>query len=352
MQLNWRDALVQAGTAIHDTLKVLDETGIRLVMVVDEYDHLLGVVSDGDIRRALLNRVDFGGKVTEIMNPKPHVARIGERRDVLRSLMERFSLIHIPLVDNDNRVVGLETFQQLLRPVVRDNWVCLMAGGFGTRLGPLTENCPKPMLPVGGKPILETILESFIAAGFRQFFISVHYLPMQIKSYFGDGSRWGITIRYIEESVPLGTGGALGLLPQIDELPVIVMNGDVLTQLDFNALLDFHVAQEALMTLCVREYEIQVPFGVVEGVDTTVTEIVEKPVQKFFVNAGVYVISPEVLKRTYPPRRMDMPDLVKDMLALESKISMFPVHEYWLDIGRPDDYARALRAGRDPGLGF
>jgi len=350
MQSNWREALVRPDAAIHDVLKVLDETGIRLVVVVDESDRLLGVVSDGDIRRALLRGMDFGEKVTQVMNPNPHVARIGERRDVLRSLMERFSLIHIPLVNEDNRVVGLETFQHLLRPLVRDNWVFLMAGGFGTRLRPLTDNCPKPMLPVGGKPILETILESFIAAGFRQFFISVHYLPTVIKSHFGDGSRWGVTIRYIEESIPLGTGGALGLLPDIDPLPLVVMNGDVLTQLDFNALLDFHVAQEDAMTLCVREYEIQVPFGVVEGIDTRVTEIVEKPVQKFFVNAGIYVISPDALKRAYPPRRLDMPDLVKDMLALESKISMFPVHEHWLDIGRPDDYATALRVGRDRGL--
>jgi NDP-sugar pyrophosphorylase family protein len=199
------------------------------------------------------------------------------------------------------------------------------------------------MLLVEGKPILQSILERFAAAGFRYFYISVYYLADQIKAHFGDGARWGVTIRYVEETSPLGTAGALGLLPEVGELPVIVMNGDVLTHLDLNAMLDFHNAQQALLTLCVREYEMHVPFGVVEGLETQVTHIVEKPVHRFFVNAGIYVVAPEVIRRVRPPRRIDMPDLVDSLIAEQQKVSMFPIHEYWLDVGRPDDYARAQK---------
>jgi dTDP-glucose pyrophosphorylase len=341
MEQNWRGAVVPPDTTIDDALKVLDDTGLRLVMVANADGRLLGMVTDGDIRRALLRRVELGAPITEVMNPHPRIAHVGDSRDALRATMEKYSLLHIPIVDGKGRVVGLETYHHVLAPQIRENWVFLMAGGFGTRLRPLTDDCPKPMLPVGGKPILESILLSFIAAGFRRFYISVHYLAEKIKEHFDDGSRWGVTIRYIEESSPLGTGGALGLLPEVDVNPVIIMNGDVLTQLDFNALLDFHVAQQAALTLCVREYEMQVPFGVVEGDETRVNKIVEKPVHRFFVNAGIYVVSPKVVQYTHPPRRLDMPDLVDELLGLESKVSMFPIHEYWLDVGRPEDYASA-----------
>jgi len=346
MQQIWRAALVAPEATVSRTLKVLDDAGIRLVMVADAEDRLLGVVTDGDIRRALLRRIDLEARISEVMNPHPHTAQVGEPRESIRAKMEHHSLLHVPIVDLDERIVGLETYHHLTTAPVRENWVFLMAGGFGTRLRPLTNDCPKPMLPVGGKPILQSILESFVVAGFRNFYISVHYLPELIKNHFGDGSHWGVTIRYVEETTPLGTGGALGLLPEIDAKPVIVMNGDLLTHLDFNALLDFHLAQQSAMTVCVREYEMQVPFGVVNGEGATVHKIVEKPVHRFFVNAGIYVVSPEVVLHTHPPRRLDMPDLIEDMIARAHRVSMFPIHEYWLDVGRPDDYASAQRAGK------
>jgi len=349
MQKTWREAFVAPETTVSQALKVLDDAGIRLVIVADATDHLLGVVTDGDIRRALLRRVDLEARISEVMNPHPHTAQVGEPRESIRAKMEHHSLLHVPIVDPDGRIVGLETYHHLTTAPVRDNWVFLMAGGFGTRLRPLTDDCPKPMLPVGGKPILQSILESFVVAGFRHFYISVYYLPELIKNHFGDGSRWGVTIRYVEETTPLGTGGALGLLPEGDAEPVIVMNGDVLTHLDFNALMDFHLAQQSAMTVCVREYEMQVPFGVVEEEGTMVRKIVEKPIHRFFVNAGIYVVSPEVVRYTHPPRRLDMPDLIEDMIGRAHQVSMFPIHEYWLDIGRPDDYASAQRGGKTTG---
>lgn len=341
MDSDWTQILVRPHATVGDALHVLDNGGLRLVMVTDEQTRLLGTITDGDIRRGLLKRIDLDAPVTAVMNASPRSAAAGLARDALRTLMERHSLLHMPLLDDDGRVVGLETYHHLLATPLRDSWVFLMAGGFGTRLRPLTDECPKPLLPVGGKPILESILDSFIAAGFRRFYISVHYLAELIKQHFGNGERWGVTIRYVEEDSPLGTGGALGLLPDTGDQPVIIMNGDVLTHLDFNALFDFHLAQRAALTLCVREYDMQVPFGVVEGADTQVTGIVEKPVHRFFVNAGIYVVSPEVIERTRPPRRLDMPDLVQELLADQLRVSMFPIHEYWLDIGRPDDFARA-----------
>ena len=341
MESAWKVALVPSTALAYEALNVLDQGGLRIALVVDEFGRLDGIVTDTDVRRALLKRVDFSSPVSIIMNSNPITAHCKTPRITVHALMAKRSLLHMPLLDDENRVVGLETIDDVHRTPIRDNWVFLMAGGFGTRLKPLTDNCPKPLLPVGGKPILETILESFIAAGFHRFYVSVHYLGEQIKSHFGDGSNWGVNIKYVEEETPLGTGGALGLLSDTGGLPVVVINGDVLTRLDFNALVDFHEAQGADMTLCVREHDVRVPYGVVEGKGALVTDIVEKPLHRFLVNAGVYVVGPAVLATLKPIRRIDMPDLVKACLAENGKVGMFPIHEYWLDIGIPEDFSRA-----------
>lgn len=343
ISLSWKRVVVAPDLSLGEALRVLDAGGMRLLMVADSDGRLLGTVTDGDVRRALLRQVTLGCPVSRAMNSAPRVARLGATRDSVRLLMERYALLHIPLLDSEGRLAGLETYQGTPESPAQDAWVFLMAGGFGTRLRPLTDDCPKPMLHVGGRPILETILERFVAAGFRRFFVSVHYLADRIKAHFGDGSRWGVTLRYIEEESPLGTGGALGLLPDTGDRPVILMNGDVLTHLNFAALLDFHCSREAALTLCVREYDMQVPFGVVEGCGERVTGIVEKPVHSFFVNAGIYVVSPQAIARARPARRLDMPDLVDTLIREGSTVSMFPVHEYWIDIGRPDDFETAQR---------
>lgn len=338
MDPTWRDVVVAPDLALSDALQTLDRGGFRVLLVADAQGKLLGTLTDGDVRRALLKQTPMTSMVAESMHASPRVARVGESPERLRALMETHSLLHIPLVDQDGRIAGLETLHSVHAHPDRDAWVFLMAGGFGTRLRPLTNNCPKPMLKVGGKPILETILERCIAAGFYRFFISVHYLPEQIKGHFSDGSRWGVEIRYIEEDVPLGTAGALGLLPEIGDRPVILMNGDVLTQLDVRKLYEFHCSREVDLTLSVREYDMQVPFGVVESDGELVTSIVEKPVHRFYVNAGIYVVSPAAVARARPARRLDMPDLIRQLIDAERQVAMFPVHEYWLDVGRPDDF--------------
>ena len=250
---------------------------------------------------------------------------------------------HLPIVDGERRVQDLILDNLLAHEERVENWVVLMAGGLGSRLNPMTKTTPKPLLKVGEKPLLETIVEKFTHQGFRRFFISVNYKGEMVKRHFGDGSRWNADIRYLEEDERLGTAGALGLLPNAPTLPVIVMNGDVLTNVNFRSLLEFHEEQDARATMAVREYDFQVPFGVVDLEGARVLNIEEKPVHRFFVNAGIYVIESEVLESVPPNVHLDMPDLFRRLLGDGMKTAAFPIREYWLDIGHLDDLEQANR---------
>lgn len=341
MSTNWKNIAIAPESSIRDALLLLDKEALRIALVVDANDQLLGVLTDGDVRRGLLRNCTLQSPVSDVMNPRPLTAELGTPRRDLVKLMTRKKLLSIPLL-KDSKVVGLETLQTAADGVQYDNPVFLMAGGFGSRLKPLTDACPKPMLKVGDKPILEIVLNSFIRAGFHNFYISLHYMPEQIQAYFGDGSRWNVSINYIYEQEPLGTGGALGLLPDsLPDLPLILMNGDLLTTIDFEQLLQFHNKQLADATMCVRDYEYQIPFGVINGDGNKVTGMIEKPIQRLFVNAGIYVVSPKVRKQVKANQRIDMPTLLEQNIEKNNAVLMFPIHEYWLDIGRIDDYQRA-----------
>lgn len=339
---NWLSLLVRPETRLEEAIATLDSGGARIVMVADEQRRLLGTVTDGDIRRALLRKLPLDVAVSEVMWRKPVTGDPAWSRERMRGVLESHKLLQLPIVDAQGVVVGLETLQEVMHRDQLDNPVFLMAGGFGRRLHPLTESCPKPMLRVGDKPILQLILESFIDFGFHRFFVSTHYLPEMIKSHFGDGSDWGVSLTYVDESVPLGTGGALGLLPkdQIDA-PLIVMNGDLLTRIDFRSLLAFHDKQGGVATMCVREYQHQVPYGVVESNGPRATSFVEKPTHRYFINAGVYVLAPELVHGVAPQTRIDMPDVLDGAMKAGQSVCVFPVHEYWLDIGRMEDFERA-----------
>jgi dTDP-glucose pyrophosphorylase/CBS domain-containing protein len=338
---NWKHLVISPDVTVEVALTALDRAGMRFLMVADEAGRLLGTVTDGDVRRALLKKQRLESPLRAVMNSTPRIGKATESRENIRSRMRHFGLEHTPLVDSEGRIVGIETFRELRSSCEHDAYVFLMAGGFGTRLQSLTEDCPKPMLHVGGKPLLERILQQFVNAGFRRFFISVHYLAEKIKAHFGDGSRWGVNVEYIEEPSPLGTGGAIGMLPESIDKPVIVMNGDILTELDFAALVEFYQVRKSVLTVCVREYDMCVPFGVIEGTEGNVTRIDEKPTHRFFVNAGIYVVSPSAVSTARPVRRLDMPDLIENLVASNAPVSMFPIHEYWIDIGRPEDFALA-----------
>jgi dTDP-glucose pyrophosphorylase len=339
---SWESVLIGPAASLGEAIATLDRSGLQIAIVVDTERRVVGTLTDGDVRRALLRQLSLSTPVSEVMFRRPHTAERGTGRELLLALMEKHRLLQIPLVDAERRVVGLETLHGLLQKRHLNNPVFLMAGGFGRRLQPLTNDCPKPLLKVGDKPILEVILENFIDAGFHRFFISTHYMPEMIRDQIGDGSRWGVSVRYVHEDEPLGTGGGLGLLPHAEiDLPMFVMNGDLLTNLNFHNLLAFHQQHDGVATMCVREYEHRVPYGVIQSEGHRISTMVEKPSYRYFINAGIYLLSPELVRSVRPGLRVDMPALLEQQITEGKNVNMFPVHEYWLDIGRMEDFQRA-----------
>ena len=339
----WEKILIKPNDSLEYAIKVLHEGGCRITLVVDERNKLLGTVTDGDIRRALINKLTMDSEIRLPMNNQPtKVSKSLSRQDLL-SLMSSKGLMHMPIVDKDGALCGLETVQHLIEKQSYNNPVFLMAGGFGTRLYPLTKETPKPLLKVGDKPILDTIIEQFINFGFSNFYISTHYMSEKIKNNFSNKDLSNINIEFIDEDKPLGTAGSLGLLPKsISKLPIIIMNGDLLTKVDFVHLLDFHQASKAEATMCVREYDFQVPYGVIEIEDHKIREIKEKPVHKFFVNAGIYILNHSLVQKVDGDTYLDMTDFLESELDT-GKVNAFPIHEYWLDIGQIDEYDKANR---------
>ena len=342
MILSWHKILLDVESSIRDALRVIDHEALRIAIIIDDEKHILGVVTDGDIRRGLLSGISINESVKKVMNFNPKTAHENSSKEDLLKFMEEFKLLSIPLLDDDRKIVGLQTLQSGHSEIAYDNPVFLMAGGFGSRLRPLTDNCPKPMLKVGSRPILETHILNFKKMGFHDFFISTHYMAKTISDYFGDGSAHGVSITYIYEEKPLGTGGALGLLPDdVTALPVILMNADVLTSIDVSKLLTFHNKNNAAATMCVREHEYQIPYGVVEGEGYNISSMVEKPIQRFFINAGIYVLSQDVVRSVSPNESVDMPSLLARHIKLGKDVLKFPIHEYWLDIGQMADFEKA-----------
>lgn len=341
MTVNWQKVVVEPSVSIKDALKVIDKEALRVALVVDK-NRLVGMVTDGDVRRGILQGVELSAPVSQIMNRNPVSAKTSLSSRELKELMQARKILSLPIVDNDGRIVGLKTLYDTLVIQKRENPIFIMAGGFGTRLKPLTDNCPKPMLNVGGKPMLETLINNFKAYGFYKFYISTHYLPEVIMNYFGDGSEFDVEISYVHEDMPLGTGGALSLLPSsLPKEPLIMINGDILTNVDFGKVLDFHIKQNSDATMCVRDYEIKIPFGVIEGTGHEITSMVEKPTYRYFVNAGIYVISNHIVESLPKNKHLDMPTLFELKKIDGSKVLKFPIHEYWLDVGRHDDYKKA-----------
>ena len=338
---NFQQTLVAPETSILEVIKAIEAGARQIALVVDGTGKLLGTVTDGDIRRGILRGIGLELSASRVMNATPLTALPELGREAVLRLMREREIHQIPIVDTRGKVVGLETLDELIHQDELDVWVVLMAGGLGARLRPLTDSVPKPLLPIGGRPLLETIIENFSTQGFRRFFLSVNYKAEMFERHFGDGSAFGVQIEYIHESDRMGTAGSLGLLPEKPKNSLIVMNGDLLTTVNFRQFLDFHREHHALATMGVREYSFQVPYGVVETDQHRLLSISEKPTHQFFVSAGMYVLEPEVLDLIPPGQPCDMPQLFESVVAQEGGASVFPIREYWLDIGRLDDLERA-----------
>ena len=326
---------------LRDAISNLQKTGLQISLVVSNDGSLVGTVTDGDVRRGLLRGVELDGSVTSVMRVEPLVVPRELSRDAALQLMKTNVIGALPIVSEDRKVEGIHFLHELLAPSHYSNLMVIMAGGRGSRLHPQTRDCPKPLLPVGDKPMVEHIIERARTEGFNRFVLAVHYLAEMVEEYCGDGSRWEVDIDYLREESPLGTAGALYLLQPRPEAPVLVSNCDVLTDIRYGKLLDFHVHHGATATMAVRLHELRHPFGVVRTNGADIIGFEEKPISRSHINAGVYVLEPEALEVIEDGEPCDMPTLFSRLRGEGARTIAFPMHEPWLDIGGVEDLERA-----------
>jgi dTDP-glucose pyrophosphorylase len=337
---DWQKSLIGPEATFRDALKAIDATGAGMALIVGDDRRLIGVLSDGDLRRALIRGAGLEDAAVGAANREPLCIDQHQDRAATLAMLRANSLRQLPVLDAERRVVGLTTVSDFLNIPVRRNPVVIMAGGKGERLAELTRDTPKPMLKVGPRPILDTIVGNLAGQGFRHFWLAVNYKADQIERHFGDGSALGLDIRYLRETKPLGTCGALALMPTPDE-PFVVTNGDVLAKVDYGHVLDSHLEAGADATVVVRDYQMQVPFGVIDADEGLILGIKEKPTQSYTISAGAYVLSPAALKLVPRDAYHDMPALLADMIGAGLKVRQQWAEGYWMDIGRPPDYAQA-----------
>jgi len=334
---DWRATLLPPTAIIGDAIRALNEVSLRIVLVADAQGRLVGTVSDGDIRRAFLRGQGLTTPLSKVLHKSPIVAKMHHASGAILQLMLANRVHQIPILDSKSRVTGLHIWDDLAQKQHRQNLMVIMAGGEGQRLRPFTEHKPKPLIEIGGRPILEHILLKALEDGFTEFAISIRYLGNLIVRHFGDGRRWGVRIRYLKEKNALGTAGALQLLKKIPEEPILVTNGDVIADFNYGDLLDFHEKHRAYATIAVRFHDWENPFGVVETKGLRVTSFREKPKIKSLINAGVYVLSPNACRIVSRGRKMDMPELLLQLLEKKKRVIAYPLHENWFDIGKPED---------------
>ena len=342
----WRKTLLPSKATLRQAIGNLNETSMQIVLVVSPDGKLLGTITDGDIRRSLVNGFDMDSLIDTIIHHDPLVAPPTLSRDTVIQLMQANQIHQVPIVDENRLVLGLHLWGKIISPDQRPNLMVIMAGGQGKRLRPHTENCPKPLLPVGGKPMLEHSIERAKTEGFQHFVIAINYLGHMIEDHFGDGSKWGVDISYLREKSPLGTAGPISLLNPRPEHPFLISNGDVLTDIHYGELLDFHCRHKASATMAVRLHEWQHPYGVIHTKGIDITAIEEKPVVRSHVNAGVYVLEPSVLDTLQDSEHCDMTMLFSRLQESSARTIVYPMHEPWLDVGRTDDLEQAQKDHR------
>ena len=327
--------------SIEEALKVIGDGAMQIALVVDKSDKLIGTLTDGDIRRGLLKGLDLKSSIESITFKTPTIAKESDTKEMILKLAISKKLNQIPIIDESGKVIGIQEISQLVKPSEKKNKVILMVGGLGERLGSLTKDTPKPMLKVGNKSILETIVENFKGYGYTNIVMCLNYKSEIIQDYFGDGSEFGVNIEYIVEEKRMGTAGALSLLKDNSKEPFFVMNGDLLTNVNFEKIHECYLLNNAQALMCVREYESQVPYGVINIENTKIVSVEEKPTQKFFVNAGIYMLNPKVLKYIPKNEFYNMTTLFEKLIDKDKNIISFPIDGYWLDIGRFEEYKKA-----------
>jgi dTDP-glucose pyrophosphorylase len=342
----WRQAILPLDSTIQDAIRNLDQLAVRIILIVNESEELQGTISDGDIRRGLLRGLSLNSPIASIVHLNPLVVPPEVGRETVMQLMTVNKVQQIPIVNESRRVVGLHLWDEIAVPPVRSNLMVIMAGGMGKRLRPYTESCPKPLLHIAGKPMLEHIIERAKLEGFSHFVLAIHYLGHLIEEYFGSGERWNVRIDYLREESPLGTAGALKLLDPLPEAPFIVTNGDVITDIHYGEMLDFHTRYDAVATMAVRAHEWQHPFGVVQTEGVEIVGFEEKPIVRTHINAGVYALAQDALNVLTKGEHCDMPTLFERLQAEAKRTVAYPMHEPWLDVGRPDDLTRANKENK------
>jgi dTDP-glucose pyrophosphorylase/CBS domain-containing protein len=339
--MRWRKALLRADATVQLAIQSLNESALQIVLVIAPCGSLVGTITDGDIRRGLLRGLDLSSAIEGIVQREPLVVPPQLGREMVLQIMKANRVRQLPIVDDDRSVVGLHLWDEFMVPQQRPNLMVIMAGGRGRRLYPHTDHCPKPMLPVAGRPMLEHIIERAKAEGIQRFVLAVHYLGDMIRDHFGDGRRWDVAIEYVHEDTPLGTAGAIALLSAPPDGPFLVSNGDVLTDIRYGELLDFHHRHEAAATMAVRMHEFQHPFGVVHVKGVDIEGFEEKPISRSHINAGIYVLEPIALDSLTSGIPCDMPTLFNRLQQKSLRTIAYPMYEPWLDVGRPDDYRSA-----------
>lgn len=339
----WEKSILSCNLRVKDAIYNLNNTSLKLVIVVDENKKFFGTITDGDIRRALLQGVNLDSPILEVTNKNPIYASISLDKKNVLTLMKSNKINQVPIIDINRNIVGLHLAENLDSSINFSNKIIIMAGGKGKRLYPLTKNIPKPLVNVAGKPMIEHIIERAKIEGFNNFIISINYLGHMIQDYFENGDKLNVNIEYIKEDVPLGTAGGLSLIKSIPEEPIIVTNGDVFTDIRFSEILNFHNHHESAGTMAVKLHESQNPYGVVNIKGIEIIDLQEKPIVKNYINAGVYVLQPSVLNFLLKNNYCDMPSLFKKLKETNKKIIAFPMHEPWTDVGKIDDLKKLTK---------
>lgn len=333
---------IPSGATILDAMRKLTASGIDILLVIDGGERVLGLITDGDLRRGIVGGEGLESPVTKVMSRKFLAARDDDNRAYALDMMIAQKIRHLPIIGNDGKLKGIHFLSHLVGHKNRPNIAVIMAGGRGVRLRPITENCPKPMIRVAGRPILERLVLHLVSHGITHIYLAINYMGEMIEDYFGDGSKYGCNISYLREKEMLGSGGALSLLPEKPAQPFFVINGDLVTDIDVGAMLDFHERRNAVATIASKQVFSKISYGVIEKTDDVLVDIIEKPTMQHEINIGCYVLSPECL--SYIPAGVQFPitDLFGHLQKEKKTVCVYETQEEWIDVGQPEDLKKAL----------